>query len=70
MTSKEYEKLLQDCDKAFYIQSVVDLIRLHADNWKLKEEEEAQKLNYTGAQSYRDMSYAAMALLMEIERSF
>lgn len=61
MTSKEYEKLLTECDKEFYIQ---------ADNWKIKEEEGAQKLNYTGAKSYRDMRYAARALLNEIEGGF
>lgn len=47
----------------------IAIIRTHSGNWYRMEQEEKAKGNYHSAQSYKDMAYAAQALIDEIERA-
>lgn len=53
-------------EEKFY--SVYDLIATHRNRWINKECEAKESQDYHSAQSYKDMAYAADALLNELMR--
>lgn len=52
-------------EEKFY--SVYDLIATHRNRWIAKEAEAKAANDYNSAQSYKDMAYAASALLVELQ---
>lgn len=49
--------------------SVYDLIATYRNRWLNKEEEAKNNGDYNNAQSYKDMAYAAQALIVELNRA-
>jgi hypothetical protein len=54
-------------EEKFY--SVYDLIATHRNRWINKECEAKNSGDYNSAQSYKDMAYAADALINELHRA-
>ena len=50
------------------VEDAIKIIREHSGRWYTLEQEAGVDGNYHAAQSYKDMAYAADALILEIER--
>ena len=50
------------------VEDAIEIIKGHVNRWRKMELDEAKNRDYSSAQAYRDMAYAADALIMEIER--
>lgn len=50
------------------VEDAIEIMNNHIERWHKLELESSKKGEYNSAQSYKDMAYAAKALIIEIER--